>query len=70
MSDAFDPADVADLFVKIANSDESRLRWPADPVAEKVLATMLAQGDPERDAFLRDVAGSDWWSQGVVAPPK
>jgi len=68
--DAFDPAVVAERFVTIANSDESRLRWPADPIAEKVLATMLAQKDMERDEFLRNVAGSDWWSQGVVTPPK
>jgi NAD(P)-dependent dehydrogenase (short-subunit alcohol dehydrogenase family) len=66
--DAFDPAIVAQSFVTIANSDESRLRWPADPVAEKVLATMLAQTDMERDEFLRDVAGSDWWSHGAMAP--
>lgn len=68
--DSFDPADVAKLFVTIANSDESRLRWPADPMAEKVLATMLAQNDSERDDFLRNVAGSDWWSQGNAAPSK
>ncbi len=68
MPEAFDPADVASLFVSIANSDESRLRWPADPIAEKVLATMLAQNDSERDEFLRGVAGSEWWSRGDVAP--
>ncbi len=70
ISEAFDPADVAALFVTIANSGESRLRWPADPMAEKVLATMLAQTDSERDDFLRNVAGSDWWSQGNPAPSK
>jgi len=70
ISDAFDPEIVAELFVTIANSNKSRLRWPADPIAEKVLKTMLAQYDKERDEFLRDVAGSDWWSQGAEAPPK
>ena len=70
MPDALEPADVAKLFVRIANSGESRLRWPADPLAEMVLATMLAQNDSERDEFLRDVAGSRWWSQGDSAPPE
>jgi len=67
---AFDPAIIAELFVTIANSDQSRLRWPADPIAEKVLTTMLAQDDAERDEFLQNVAASDWWSQGAVAPPE
>ena len=68
ISGAFNPEIVAKLFVTIANSDKSRLRWPADPMAEKVLETMLAQNDKERDEFLRNVAGSDWWSQGAEAP--
>jgi NAD(P)-dependent dehydrogenase (short-subunit alcohol dehydrogenase family) len=63
---AFEPAEVAALFVTIANSNESRLRWPADPIAEKVLATLLAQNDSERDEFLRGIAGSDWWTRGEV----
>jgi hypothetical protein len=25
---------------------------------------MLAQDDAARDAFLREVAGTDWWSKG------
>jgi hypothetical protein len=70
MPEALDPADVAKLFVRIAYTDETRLRWPADLLAERVLATMLAQNDAERDEFLRDVAGSDWWSRGDSAPPE
>ena len=62
--EAFDPAPVGDLLVDIAKSTENRLRWPADAVAERVLSTMFAQDDAARDAFLRDVAGSDWWSNG------
>ena len=67
-AEAFDPKVVGDLFVEIASSDGSRLRWPADPVAEKVLGTMFAQDDAARDAFLRDVAGLEWWSDGGEAP--
>ena len=65
---AFPPSLVANLFVEIAHSDEPRLRWPADDVARGVLKTMFAQDDSERDAFLRDVAGTDWWSKGRDGP--
>ena len=69
MPEAPDAAAVAKLFVSIANSDESRLRWPADVLAEKVLAAVLAQTDAERDAYLRSIAGTAWWSRGDTAPP-
>ena len=62
-SEAFDPRTVGELFVAIARTDENRLRWPADAVAEKVLATVFAQDDAGRDRFLREVADSDWWSE-------
>jgi NAD(P)-dependent dehydrogenase (short-subunit alcohol dehydrogenase family) len=62
--EAFEPTDVANLFVEIASSDEHRLRWPADPIAAKVLATLHAQGDKARDTYLRGIAAADWWSRG------
>jgi len=68
LPEAFDPGTVGRLFVEIANSDGSRLRWPADPVAEKVLGTMFGHDDAERDEFLRDVSGTDWWSDGKDVP--
>ena len=68
LPEAFDPRLVGELFVEIAASDGSQLRWPADPVAEKVLATMLGHDDAGRDKFLRDVSGTDWWSNGKDAP--
>jgi NAD(P)-dependent dehydrogenase (short-subunit alcohol dehydrogenase family) len=64
LPEAFHPRIVGELFVAIARSDGTRLRWPADPVATKVLGTMLGQDDAERDAFLRMVSGTDWWSEG------
>lgn len=69
MPEALDPATVADLFVEIAAADGSRLRWPADDIATRVLDTMFAQSDGERDEFLRSVANSDWWTNGDDAPP-
>ena len=68
LPDAMDPAIVARLFVEIAGSAESQLRWPADDIATHVLDTMFAQSDSERDDFLRNVANSDWWSNGEEAP--
>jgi hypothetical protein len=63
-----DPRILAELLVEIARSDGSRFRWPADDVAERVTRTMFAQDDAERQAFLRGVAGVDWWIDGAEAP--
>ncbi|NKB36983.1 MAG: SDR family NAD(P)-dependent oxidoreductase [Gammaproteobacteria bacterium] len=68
LPEAFPPSIVADLLVKIAASDGSQLRWPADDVATMVLEKMFAQKDKERDDFLRMVSGSDWWSEGKENP--
>jgi len=64
LPEAFHPRRVGELFVEIAGSDGSQLRWPADPVAVKVLATMFGHDDAGRDAFLRGVSDTDWWSRG------
>lgn len=58
-----DPGIIGKLLVDIANSDGTQLRWPAGDVAKKVLGTMLGQTDSERDAFLRQVSGTEWWSE-------
>ena len=68
LPDAFHPRVVGELVERIASSTEDRLRWPADEVAERVLATLFAQDDPGRDEFLRQVAGTEWWSSGKDAP--
>ena len=64
MAEAFDPKPVGDLLVKIANSDGSRLRWSADPIAEKVLGTIFGLDDAKRDQFLQEVSDTVWWSEG------
>ena len=61
---ALDPGIIGKLLIEITNSDGTQLRWPADDVAKKVLGTMLGQTDSERDVFLRQVSGTDWWSEG------
>ena len=58
-----DPSTVGKLLIDIVNSDGAQLRWPAGDVAIKVLGTMLGQTDSERDAFLRQVSGTEWWSE-------
>lgn len=63
-AEAFDPRIVGELFVNIARSDGTQLRWPADAVATKVLKTMLGHDDAGRDEFLRMVSGTTWWSEG------
>jgi NAD(P)-dependent dehydrogenase (short-subunit alcohol dehydrogenase family) len=65
---AFDAAIVGELLVRISKSDGRQLRWPADAVARKVLATMLGHDDAARDKFLRGVSGTDWWSDGGSPP--
>lgn len=65
---ARDPAVIANLLVRISRSDGSRLRWPADEVAEMVLQKMFALDDRARDEFLRNVSGTQWWSSGGEAP--
>ncbi len=61
---AFHPRIVGDLFVAIAQSDGSRLRWQADEVATHVIGAMLGHDDKGRDEFLRMASGTDWWSEG------
>ena len=62
------PAQLADLLLRIAKSDGSRFRWPADETAERVMKAVFAQSDEERSAFLLDVGGVAWWRNGKDAP--
>ncbi len=64
LSGAFHPKIVADVFVEIARSDGSQLRWQADEVAVRVVGTLFGKDDQARDAFLRMASGTDWWSEG------
>jgi len=68
LPDALHPSHMAQLLLTIADSDGSRLRWPADELATRVLDTMHKQSDAERDTFLRMAGDSDWWSDGRNQP--
>jgi NAD(P)-dependent dehydrogenase (short-subunit alcohol dehydrogenase family) len=61
---AFHPRIVGELFVTIARSDGSQLRWQADPVAVHVVGAMFGHDDKGRDEFLRGASGTQWWSEG------
>ena len=67
-SQGADPRTLAELIVEISRSDGSRLRWPADEVAKRVMKAVFAQSDEERGAFLRGVGDMDWWIEGRDAP--
>jgi len=64
IANASHPRSVGELFVRIANSDGSKLRWPADETSEQVLDAVFAHSDQERDEYLRKIADSEWWSCG------
>lgn len=68
MAEAFHPRGLGELLVRIAQSQDGPLRWPADEVAKRVLGKLLALDDVGRDEFLRGIAGCDWWSRGAAAP--
>lgn len=68
LGQGFEPGDLGKLLVRIARSDGSRFRWAADPVAERVMATLLAGDDATRTAFLDKVSGTSWWAAGKDAP--
>lgn len=65
---AFDPRTLGELLVGISHSDGRRLRWPADDTARNVLSKLFALDDAARDEFLRQAAGTEWWSAGRDAP--
>jgi hypothetical protein len=65
---AMPPELVGKLLPRIADSDGSQLRWPADDVARHVLNSVHGQDDGARDTFLRGAGGSDWWSRGLAHP--
>lgn len=64
MPQAPHPRSVGELYVRIAQSDGSQLRWPPGDVAVMVFETLFALDDAGRDAFLRRVSGTEWWSEG------
>ncbi len=68
LPEALDPGVVGELLLTIANSDGSRLRWPADELSTRVIGALFGMSDAERDDFLRGAADSDWWSEGKDAP--
>jgi NAD(P)-dependent dehydrogenase (short-subunit alcohol dehydrogenase family) len=67
-SRAMSPDIIGELLLRIADSDGSQLRWPADELAVHILNTVHGLDDAGRDAFLRGAGRSDWWSDGLAQP--
>jgi hypothetical protein len=67
-TDGASPAAVAAEILSMVEAREERLRWPCDATSRRVLPLLLGQADAERDAFLRDIDGSAWWSAGREGP--
>lgn len=65
---ALPASNIGALLTRIADSDGSELRWPADDLSHQVLQTLHGQSNAERDAFLRMAGDSDWWSNGESQP--
>ena len=63
-----DPAVVARMIVKIANTDRPAFRYPAGAQAEQVTAKLRQLRESDRDGFIRGIDDTRWWSQGEDAP--
>jgi NAD(P)-dependent dehydrogenase (short-subunit alcohol dehydrogenase family) len=69
LDQALPASNIGALLTRIAESDGSQLRWPADDLSQRVLQTLQGQTEGERDAFLRMAGDSDWWSEGASQAP-
>ena len=63
-----DPAVVARLIVRIANTDRPAFRYPAGAQAEQVTGKLQQLRESDRDGFIRGINDTRWWSQGEDAP--
>lgn len=63
-----DPRRVAELLLEIAESPKPGFRYPAGRQAQQVVATLAGLAGEKRDAFIRSVDGTEWWSEGKERP--
>ncbi|MEM8662222.1 MAG: SDR family oxidoreductase [Pseudomonadota bacterium] len=66
---AMNPAAIAELLLKIADTDTQQLRWPSDPLAVAVLNKLHGLDDTARAAFLDEVSDIAWWRDGFEHTP-
>jgi NAD(P)-dependent dehydrogenase (short-subunit alcohol dehydrogenase family) len=59
-----DPARVAELLLEIAGAPSPAFRYPAGAQAHTVVRTVAALDAAGRDAFIRSVDDTEWWSEG------
>ncbi|MBI1733513.1 MAG: SDR family oxidoreductase [Gammaproteobacteria bacterium] len=60
-----DPMRVAELLLEIARAPKPAFRYPAGRQAHEVLKAVAALDAPGRDAFIRSVDSTEWWSEGL-----
>jgi NAD(P)-dependent dehydrogenase (short-subunit alcohol dehydrogenase family) len=59
-----DPLQVAELLYEVATAAQPDFRWPAGARARRVIAALSGLEGRARDAFVRAVDGTAWWSEG------
>lgn len=60
-----DPQRVAELLLEIAETPNPAFRYAAGRQAQQVVATLTGLDPARRDAFIRSVDGTEWWSGGL-----
>ncbi len=63
-----DPVRVAELLLEVARAPRPAFRYAAGAQAEQVIKTIAHLDAMARDEFIRSVDGTEWWSEGKVAP--
>ena len=63
-----DPMRVAELLLEIARTPRPAFRYPAGAQARQVVGAQSQLDAFARDAFIRSVDATEWWSEGKAAP--
>lgn len=63
-----DPLRVAELLAEIIAVSRPDFRYPAGRQAQQVVQTLAGLDTRTRDAFIRSVDGTEWWSEGRAGP--
>ncbi len=64
-----DPLRIAELLLEIIRTPRPEFRYAVGAQAQKVVASLKTLNATERDAFIRAVNATEWWSEGKTVPP-
>ena len=59
-----DPQRVAELLIEIVAAERPAFRYPAGGQAEQVVPRIIGLDATAREALIREVGGTEWWSAG------